>query len=103
MKNLLVCALFHYGTTLNAWVANTASITHCGKIRQSKEKPIHTLYAPAVKTLLRDADKALRMTPPSVMDKTMTADSGDKHDYMSMGPYWRWPGSIQTGRFALYP
>jgi hypothetical protein len=44
----------------------------------------------AVKALVRGADKELNKTAPSVMDKTMTPDSGDKHDYMSMGRYW-WP------------
>ena len=39
---------------------------------------------------MREADKAMNLTPPSVMDKNMVASSGDKHDYMSMGPYW-WP------------
>ena len=67
------------------------SLSACGgNVNEVKEKADSPLYAPAVKTLLRDADKALKMTPPSVMDKTMTADSGDKHDYMSMGSYW-WP------------
>ena len=90
MKNLLVCTLlFASAFTLNAQVANTR-IYAAEKLAKVKEKADSPLYAPAVKTLLRDADKALKMTPPSVMDKTMTADSGDKHDYMSMGPYW-WP------------
>ena len=90
MKNLLVCTLlFASALTLNAQVANTR-IYNAEKLAKVKEKADSPLYAPAVKTLLRDADKALKMTPPSVMDKTMTADSGDKHDYMSMGPYW-WP------------
>ncbi len=30
------------------------------------------------------------MKPVSVLDKSVTPPSGDKHDYMSMGPYW-WP------------
>ena len=82
MKNLLVCTLlFAYAFTLNAQVANTR-IYAAEKLAKVKEKADSPLYAPAVKTLLRDADKALKMTPPSVMDKTMTADSGDKHDYM---------------------
>jgi len=39
---------------------------------------------------MKEAEKALRMKPVSVIDKKVTPDSGDKHDYMSMGPYW-WP------------
>ncbi len=45
---------------------------------------------PALAALLAEADEALKMKPPSVMDKPLTAASGDKHDYFSFGPYW-WP------------
>jgi hypothetical protein len=44
----------------------------------------------AVNKFKRDADKALNAGPFSVMDKTQSPPSGDKHDYMSMGKYW-WP------------
>jgi hypothetical protein len=40
--------------------------------------------------LAADADRALTLKPTSVMDKTITPPSGDKHDYMSQAPYW-WP------------
>jgi len=36
------------------------------------------------------ADELLEVEPVSVTDKPMTPPSGDKHDYMSMSPYW-WP------------
>jgi Alginate lyase len=45
---------------------------------------------PALKALIRSADKALQVEPPSVMEKTNTPPSGDKHDYMSVAPYF-WP------------
>ena len=44
----------------------------------------------ALKKLLADADKALAVIPPSVMQKTKVPPSGDKHDYMSIAPYF-WP------------
>ena len=44
----------------------------------------------ALKKLIADADKALAVTPPSVMQKTKVPPSGDKHDYMSIAPYF-WP------------
>ena len=44
----------------------------------------------ARKKLIADADKALAVTPPSVMQKTKVPPSGDKHDYMSIAPYY-WP------------
>ena len=44
----------------------------------------------ALNDLLAAADKALNVAATSVMDKTITPPSGDKHDYMSQAPYW-WP------------
>lgn len=40
--------------------------------------------------ILSMADKALNEGPYSVIDKSFTPPSGDKHDYMSIGIYW-WP------------
>jgi hypothetical protein len=37
-----------------------------------------------------EADKAMSEGPFSVMDKKDMPPSGDKHDYMSLAPYW-WP------------
>lgn len=45
---------------------------------------------PAFKTLVRAADRALELTPPSVMEKDKIPPSGNKHDYMSIAPYF-WP------------
>ena len=44
----------------------------------------------AYKLLIKDADKALKFGPVSVMEKINTPPSGDKHDYMSLAPYF-WP------------
>ncbi|MBC8153296.1 MAG: alginate lyase family protein [Bacteroidetes bacterium] len=44
----------------------------------------------AKQTLLAAADKALAEPAHSVVEKSKTPSSGDKHDYMSVGPYW-WP------------
>jgi hypothetical protein len=45
---------------------------------------------PAFQALLKEADKALRATPVSVVEKNKVPPSGDKHDYMSLAPYF-WP------------
>lgn len=45
---------------------------------------------PAYKRLLKEADKGLKYGPVSVMEKNMIPPSGDKHDYMSLAPYF-WP------------
>jgi len=54
---------------------------------------VSPLFADALaarKSLIQDAEQALEMQPVSVMDKTKTPPSGDKHDYLSQAPYW-WP------------
>jgi hypothetical protein len=48
------------------------------------------ILSQAYKTLINDADKALKFEPVSVMEKTNVPPSGDKHDYMSLAPYF-WP------------
>jgi len=40
--------------------------------------------------LIRNADKELNNDIIPVTEKSIIAISGDKHDYVSMGPYW-WP------------
>ena len=47
-------------------------------------------FTPALKKLVRDAEKALDVDPLSVMVKDAVPPSGDKHDYMSLSRYW-WP------------
>jgi len=47
-------------------------------------------FSTAVDSLKVAADKAMLQGPFSVMQKNMTPPSGDKHDYLSQGPYW-WP------------
>jgi len=44
--------------------------------------------APAYAALRARADAALAGPTYTVVDKLKTPPSGDKHDYMSMGPYW---------------
>jgi hypothetical protein len=44
--------------------------------------------------LLKAADKLLKYAPVSVMDKTDIPPSGNKHDFMSLAPYW-WPDTTK--------
>ncbi|HEX6738685.1 MAG TPA: alginate lyase family protein, partial [Vicinamibacteria bacterium] len=46
--------------------------------------------APALERLRADAKQALTAGPFTVMTKSVTPPSGDKHDYMSQAPYF-WP------------
>lgn len=45
---------------------------------------------PAYRALLETADSIMQVAPPSVMQKGKVPPSGDKHDFMSLAPYW-WP------------
>ncbi len=49
----------------------------------------------AYERLLEEADIAMKQAPFSVAEKGMTPPSGDKHDYMSISPYW-WPDETKA-------
>ncbi|CCH01052.1 hypothetical protein FAES_3043 [Fibrella aestuarina BUZ 2] len=49
----------------------------------------------ARQTLIATANKALTKPIHSVVEKTKLPPSGNKHDYMSVGPYW-WPDSTKA-------
>jgi len=51
-------------------------------------------FLPAYEALLRDADTSLADRLYAVTDKTTVPASGDKHDYLSLGPYW-WPDTTK--------
>jgi hypothetical protein len=61
------------------------------KIRVRAKDPA---LLPAYEQLLQDADKLLDYAPVSVMQKNAVPPSGDKHDYMSIAPYF-WPDPSQ--------
>ena len=54
-----------------------------------------TNYLPAYNSLIEEASNALDDGTFSVTTKLRTPPSGDKHDYLSMGPYW-WPDSTKS-------
>lgn len=54
-----------------------------------------TNFAPALAELEREAKAALRAGPFSVVNKTNIPPSGDRHDYMSIAPYF-WPNPDTT-------
>ncbi len=49
---------------------------------------------PAYRALLRSADSVMTVTPQSVMQKKNIPPSGDRHDFLSLAPYW-WPDSTK--------
>jgi len=60
---------------------------------QKSDKPILQL----VESLKKKADDLLDMKLMSVIDKTITPVSGDKHDYMSQAPYFWYDSSKVNG------
>jgi len=50
---------------------------------------------PALSALIKSADKALEIKPPAVTDKNKIPPRGDKHDYMSVAPYF-WPDPAKS-------
>lgn len=50
---------------------------------------------PALEGLLKKADQLLAYEPVSVMQKRDLPPSGDRHDYMSLAPYW-WPDPTKS-------
>ncbi|MEM9525914.1 MAG: alginate lyase family protein [Bacteroidota bacterium] len=51
-------------------------------------------FLSAYTTLLKDADSVMQDRLYAVTDKTTVPPSGDKHDYLSLGPYW-WPDTTK--------
>ncbi len=84
---LVVAAAVHAAEPLPQVYSLHADALADARARLAKGDPA---LAPALARLREDADRALKLKPPSVMDKSRTPPSGDKHDYLSQAPYW-WP------------
>ncbi len=59
---------------------------HTGYVKKDKA------YQRVVQKILDESNRLLNQNPLSVVDKFATPPSGDKHDFMSMAPYF-WPDS----------
>ena len=66
-------------------ISPQAIATVQGRVRAEDES-----LKPALDRLHREAAKAVKAGPFSVMDKSRMPPSGDKHDYLSLAPYY-WP------------
>src|SRR5215467_1413789 len=60
------------------------------RLLQARSHLTDAALRPAMEALSREADKALKAGPFSVTRKERVAPGGDKHDYLSLAPYW-WP------------
>jgi hypothetical protein len=87
MLKPFVFSLFFFLSSLPI-LAQDAVLLNMERLREIKEHEY--FFQPELDALFLKADEYLEMEPASVMDKGMVASSGDKHDYMSQGPYW-WP------------
>lgn len=65
-------------------------IWNADKLARQRQAAEEGHLSPALVALREEADDALAFAPVSVVDKDIVPPSGDKHDYMSVGPYW-WP------------
>lgn len=88
---LLAAALCLFGparaaTPSQFFTYDTASLA----LAKQKVAAKDPLYLPSYERLLKEANAALAHARYSVVDKTLTPASGDKHDFFSFGPYW-WP------------
>ncbi|MGF7446974.1 alginate lyase family protein, partial [Klebsiella michiganensis] len=90
-RGLLGIALFCSGLSAASYAAEPYTLD--GKDLAFSRQQIAAkdpLFVQAQAALLKKADLALNHPLFSVMDKTLVAASGNKHDYYSFPPYW-WP------------
>ena len=72
--------------TLRVFILDSENLMKAKNRLQSNDPAV----VPAFNKLIRDAERALTSGTLSVVQKELTPPSGDKHDYMSIAPYW-WP------------
>jgi len=99
---VLIIVLGLFGILANTSSASGAQSQHSETLPRVFSLPAATLEElrreiaakevrdPTPQQLRRDADAALTQKPLSVVEKSVDPPSGDKHDYMSLAPYW-WP------------
>ncbi len=73
--------------------ANIKKLAHVKETLKAKQH----IYTAQYEALLETADKILTKKPLSVMLKKQRPPSGDKHDYMSIAPYWWENPNTSTG------
>src|SRR5215813_862203 len=72
--------------TLHVFILDSENLVKAKNRIQSNDPTV----LPALNKLIRESDLALTSETFSVVEKELTPPSGDKHDYMSIAPYW-WP------------
>jgi hypothetical protein len=95
MKNPgFICTLLLIAVVARAEVPETTGVfpLSAQELATARDRLAHgdASLAPALAELRAEAALALKLRPLSVMDKLRPTPSGDKHDYISLAPYW-WP------------
>lgn len=91
MKRISIC-IFLLVLALQGAVAPLRAESYLwdrNRMETYRTQPAESIQ-PAIKGIIRDADKMLADPIPVITEKKRVAPSGDKHDYFSMARYW-WP------------
>src|SRR5262245_33391507 len=95
MKNSLLILFLAIGIGAGAQLPKVL-IMDAGHLQELKKK--HQQQPLKIVTeLKKQADSLLNMKPLSVMDKSFTPVSGNKHDYMSQAPYFWYDSTKPNG------
>ena len=98
LKLLLIVAVLSYSYSFSIAQQPEVFLVKADRLKTVKER-IKSGDPEAVKwqkTIIKDAESMLTKQPGSVIDKNQAPSSGNKHDYMSMAPYY-WPDSSKPG------
>lgn len=87
---MLICGMVSYAQVKKSYPQVFALNPKILAVNKKQIRANNINLVPAYKKLLADAEKDLQYKPVSVMEKVNTPPSGDKHDYMSIAPYF-WP------------
>jgi Alginate lyase len=79
-------ALSTAAETLVVFILDSENLMKAKNRLQSNDPAV----VPVFNKLIREADRALTSETLSVVQKELNPPSGNKHDYMSIAPYW-WP------------
>ncbi len=90
MKFATVLSVFlFFAASVAAWQSEPRVYTLDGHLLQKSKARLNAKDA-AFEALRQDAEKPLKFAPLAVTQKERLPPSGDKHDYLSLAPYW-WP------------
>ena len=95
LKQILLCVCI-FNLQFSTFAQDGPYLINLSELKTNLEKikAKDTIYQKAYKSLISEANKALKYGPVSVMEKNEVPPSGSKHDYMSLAPY-HWPDTTK--------